>query len=154
MRSLLESARVGLALLDENHTIVVANPPMRTLLGEDLVGTTVTEHLDATSMDLTQRLGADLDLFVTGPSGAKQSADGDSDESVSYTDPKPGTYTVSIDGYDVPAGTTEYDYRDSFTADSLGSLDVTSGSVSLASGSTATVSGTLTVKQALHRTGR
>jgi subtilisin family serine protease len=91
--------------------------------------------------------GADLDLFVTGPSGAKQSADGDSEEAVSYASPKPGTYTVTIDGYAVPAGTTTYAYRDVFTAARLGTLDITSGPLTLKNGESGTVTGKLVAKE-------
>ena len=95
----------------------------------------------------TSDAGADLDLFVTGPSGAKQSADGDSEEAVTYAAPKPGTYTVTVDGYSVPAGTTSFDYLDVFYAGSLGSLDVDTAAFDLASGQTHTVGGTVTANQ-------
>ena len=74
----------------------------------------------ATRLDVainnTSDPGADLDLFVYNAAGALagQSADGDSNESVSLANPAAGTYTVVIDGYSVPAGTTQYDYRDVF----------------------------------------
>ena len=58
--------------------------------------------------------------------------------------PPAGTYTVEVDGYDVPAGTTEYDYRDVFYSPALGSVDVTSGPVTLANGASATVTGSVT----------
>ena len=93
--------------------------------------------------------GADLDLFVSGPSGDKQSADGDSEEAVSYANPLAGTYTVTVDGYDVPAGTTTFDYRDVFYADALGSLSVDSRPFTLANGETHTVNGTVTANQAV-----
>ena len=83
------------------------------------------ERLDV-SIGSPSDTGADLDLFVTGPSGARQSADGDSEEAVSYVNPRAGTYTVTIEGYAVPQGTTTYAYRDVFTAARLGTLDVTS----------------------------
>ena len=53
-------------------------------------------------------------------------ADGDSEESLTYVDPAPGTYTVTVDGFDVPnsTGVTEFDYLDVFFASALGSLDV------------------------------
>ena len=44
----------------------------------------------------------------------------------------------------MPAGTTEYDYRDAFFSPALGSVDVVSGEVTLAAGATTTVSGTVT----------
>lgn len=106
------------------------------------------ERLDV-SIGSTSDAGADLDLYVTGPSGAKQAADGDSEEAVTYLKPLPGTYTIEIDGYDVPAGTTAYDYRDVFTSASLGSLEVTSPTTTLTSGQSTVVEGVLTAKQAV-----
>jgi hypothetical protein len=92
--------------------------------------------------------GADLDLFVTGPGGNKQSADGDSEEAVSYANPAPGTYTITVDGYSVPSGTTSYDYLDVFYAGSLGTITVDPAPFGLASGESHTVTGTVTANQA------
>lgn len=86
--------------------------------------------------------GADLDLTVllNGVS-VGQSADGDSEEAVSLLKPAAGTYTIVVDGYAVPAGTTEYNYRDVFFAPSLGSVKVDSAKpVKLANGASAQVS--------------
>ncbi len=91
--------------------------------------------------------GADLDLFVTGPGGSKQSADGDSEEAVSYANPAPGTYTITVDGYSVPSGTTSYDYLDVFYAGSLGTITVDPAPFGLASGESHTVTGTVTANQ-------
>ncbi len=91
--------------------------------------------------------GADLDLFVSGPGGNKQSADGDSEEAVSYANPAPGTYTVKVDGFDVPTGTTSYDYLDVFFAGALGTIDVDEAPFSLANGESHTVTGTVTANQ-------
>ena len=93
----------------------------------------------------TSDLGADLDLYVYNEAGALvgQSADGDSEEAVSIVNPAAGTYTVDVDGYSVPAGTTEYDYRDVFFSPALGTLDVPSTPVELDGGESATVTGTL-----------
>lgn len=85
---------------------------------------------------------ADLDLsvFLDGVR-VGQSADGDSEEAVSLLKPAAGTYTVVVDGYSVPAGTTEYNYRDVFFAASLGSVKVDSTKpVKLANGASAQVS--------------
>ena len=73
------------------------------------------ERLTAT-IGRTSDLGADLDLYVRNAAGTivGQAADGDSEESVTLTKPAAGTYTVQVDGYSVPAGTTEYDYLDVF----------------------------------------
>jgi hypothetical protein len=93
--------------------------------------------------------GADLDLFVSGPSGNKQSADGDAEEAVSYANPRPGTYTVTVDGFAVPAGTTSYDYLDVFFASGLGTLSVDGTPFSLANGESHTVTGTVTANQSV-----
>ncbi|MGL5928049.1 MAG: S8 family serine peptidase, partial [Dermatophilaceae bacterium] len=90
-------------------------------------------------------LGADLDLSVyRGSTLVGQDADGDSEEAVVLDRPSSGTYRVVVEGYDVPAGTTAFDYLDVFTASSLGSVDVANSALSIASGATATVSGTVT----------
>ena len=82
----------------------------------------------------TSDTAADLDLYVTGPSGAKQSADGDSEEAVTYANPLPGTYTVTVDGYAVPAGTTAYDYRDVYYSNALGTVAVDTAPFSFPTG--------------------
>ncbi|MGL4175832.1 MAG: S8 family serine peptidase, partial [Dermatophilaceae bacterium] len=90
-------------------------------------------------------LGADLDLSVyRGSTLVGQDADGDSEEAVVLDRPSSGTYRVVVEGYDVPAGATAFDYLDVFTASSLGSVDVGNTALSIASGATATVSGTVT----------
>ncbi|HSF98691.1 MAG TPA: S8 family serine peptidase [Ornithinibacter sp.] len=91
-------------------------------------------------------LSADLDLTVRNAAGAVvgQDADGDSEESVSIASPAPGTYTVVVDGYSVPAGTTDYDYLDVFFSSALGTLTVPGTAVTLTGGQSATLSGTLT----------
>jgi subtilisin family serine protease len=97
----------------------------------------------------TADASADLDLTVFDESGAQvaQSADGDSEESVTIDDPAAGTYTVVVDGYSVPAGTTEYDYLDVFYSPGLGTLDVSSQPIDLATGASATVAGQLTAQE-------
>ncbi|MET9421358.1 S8 family serine peptidase [Streptomyces sp. NPDC006540] len=91
--------------------------------------------------------GADLDLLVLKDGVVVgQAADGDSEEAVSLLKPAAGTYTIVVDGYSVPAGTTEYDYRDVFFSPSLGSLKVDAGSsVQLANGASAQVSAEVVV---------
>ncbi|WP_206054016.1 S8 family serine peptidase [Nocardioides iriomotensis] len=112
---------------------------------------TVEVPADASKLDVkignTSDAGADLDLFVSGPGGNKQSADGDSEEAVSYANPAPGTYTVTVDAYDVPAGTTSYDYLDVFFAGALGTVSVDEAPFSLANGESHTVTGTVTANQ-------
>ncbi|WFE33748.1 S8 family serine peptidase [Micromonospora sp. WMMD975] len=93
----------------------------------------------------TSDLGADLDLFVfRGATEVGRSADGDSEEAVTLTNPVAGTYRVVIDGYAVAAGGTAYDYRDSFASPALGSLAAPNTPLSLANGATATLTGSVT----------
>ena len=114
----------------------------------------VTVPEGATRFDVsignTSDPSADLDLYLYDADGNQVTydADGDSEESISLTNPEPGEYTVSIDGYDVPAGATQFDYQDTFYASALGSVDVPGTSFDFPSGGNAVVSGTVTVKQA------
>ncbi|MFD5447434.1 S8 family serine peptidase [Streptomyces sp. NPDC127100] len=111
---------------------------------------TVEVPAGATSLDVAiggvSDAAADLDLTVYKDGKAVgQSADGDSEESVSIPNPAVGTYTVAVAGYSVPSGTTEYDYRDVYFAASLGSVTVDgSAPVKLGTGESATVSGSVT----------
>jgi len=108
---------------------------------------TVTVPAGASKLDV--KIGnpsdnaADLDLFVTGPGGNRQSADGDSEEAVSYPNPAAGTYTITVDGYDVPAGTTQYDYIDVFYSTALGAITVDETAFDLASGGSRPVTGSV-----------
>src|SRR5215216_7422929 len=56
---------------------------------------------------------------------AGQSADGDSEESVTINNPAAGTWVVLIDGFAVPAGTTTYNYVDVFVNPAFGAISVT-----------------------------
>ncbi|GAA2275356.1 S8 family serine peptidase [Streptomyces atrovirens] len=121
----------------------------------DTYTTTVEVPEGATSLDVAignvSDTSADLDLTVYDAAGDQvaQSADGDSEESVSIASPAAGTYTVEVVGYSVPAGSTEYDYRDVFFSASLGSVTVDgSAPVELGTGDSATVSGDVTVAAA------
>ncbi|MFD5102451.1 S8 family serine peptidase [Streptomyces albidochromogenes] len=84
---------------------------------------------------------ADLDLSVyLGSTLVGQAADGDSEEAVSLVKPAAGTYRIVVDGYSVPAGTTEYDYRDVYFAPSLGEVKIDEAQlVKLANGASAQV---------------
>ena len=110
---------------------------------------TVTVPAGAERLDV--RIGhpadpsADLDLFVSlGGVEVGSSADGDAEESVSIPDPAAGDYTVEVDGYDVPSGTTAYDYRDVFFSPGLGSLTAPITGFPLGTAGTASVQGLLT----------
>ncbi|MFI6130531.1 S8 family serine peptidase [Micromonospora sp. NPDC051141] len=93
----------------------------------------------------TADLGADLDLYIfRGTTEVGRSADGDSEEAVTLTNPVAATYRVVIEGYAVAAGGTAYDYRDSFASPALGSLSAPATPLSLANGATATLTGAVT----------
>lgn len=73
---------------------------------------------------------ADLDLFVFNcTSGAcvqaGSSADGDSEESVTISNPAAGQWAVLVDGYSVPSGSTTFNYVDVFVNPAFGSVAVT-----------------------------
>ena len=91
---------------------------------------------------------ADLDLYVfrcnPGCVLVGQSADGDSEESVTIADPVAATYVAEIDGYSVPAGSTTYNYVDIFANPSLGSIAISDADALRPSGSSWTVGGTVT----------
>ncbi|KOG32425.1 S8 family serine peptidase [Streptomyces resistomycificus] len=117
--------------------------------------TTVTVPEGAKSLDVAignvSDAAADLDLVVYDAAGAEagSSADGDSEESVSVADPAPGTYTIEVIGYAIPAGSTAYDYQDVFFSAALGSVAVDgSAPVKLGTGDSTTVSGSVTAAAA------
>jgi hypothetical protein len=94
---------------------------------------------------------ADLDLFVVNPSGAiaGQSADGDSEESVTITNPVAGNWMVLVDGFAVPAGTTSYEYVDVFRkTPSFGTISITDANALRPAGSSWTVNGSVTANEA------
>ncbi|MFE7512419.1 S8 family serine peptidase [Streptomyces sp. NPDC057540] len=96
----------------------------------------------------TSDKAADLDLTVLlDGKQVGQSADGDSEESVSLVNPAAGTYTVVIDGYSVgAAGGTTYDYKDVYYSSSLGTVKVdASKPVVLANGASAPVTAEVVV---------
>ncbi|MCG8925764.1 S8 family serine peptidase [Lentzea sp. CC55] len=93
--------------------------------------------------------GADLDLFLLNcTSGtcvvAGQSADADSEESVTLSNPAAGLWRVQVDGYAVPAGTTAYDYFDVYTSAALGTLTVSDTNAERAAGASWNVTGVIT----------
>jgi subtilisin family serine protease len=118
-----------------------------------------TVVVDPGSTSLTARIGnpsdkaADLDLFVRNAAGAivGQSADGDSEEAVTINLPANfagGTYTIVVDGYAVPSGTTEYDYLDVFANTRYGTVAITDAAASRSAGSSWTVTGAVTATAA------
>jgi subtilisin family serine protease len=125
----------------------------KTIAHHELKTFTVDVPAGASRLDVqignTSDAGADLDLYVSGPSGNKQSADGDSEEAVSYANPAPGTYTIEIDGYDVPAGTTTYDYLDVFFSGALGSVTVDETPFTLDNGQSHEVTGAVTANDSV-----
>jgi hypothetical protein len=92
---------------------------------------------------------ADLDLFLYNcTSGscvlAGQSADGDSEESVTIANPATGRWVALIDGYAVPAGTTTYNYIDVFANAAFGNVAIADAHMLRPAGTVWTVSGTVT----------
>lgn len=98
---------------------------------------------------------ADLDLFVQRcPTPATcvtvgQNADGDSEESVTISGAAltPGTWKVIVDGFNVPAGTTDFNYIDVYfmpTASALGRVAVTDANALRPAGASWTVPGSVT----------
>ncbi|MEJ7774718.1 MAG: PPC domain-containing protein, partial [Nocardioidaceae bacterium] len=97
----------------------------------------------------TSDKAADLDLFVLKDGKVLgQSADGDSEESVTIANPAAGTYTVLVDGYAVPAGSTSYNYVDVFAHPSFGAVSVTDADALRPAGGSWTVPGTVTANAA------
>jgi hypothetical protein len=91
--------------------------------------------------------GADLDLYVFRPNGTLggQSADGDSEESVTVANPVAGTWTVLVDGFSVPSGSTTYHYIDVFfKTPAFGSISITDANALRPAGSSWTVPGSVT----------
>jgi hypothetical protein len=106
----------------------------------------------------TSDLAADLDLFVFNcTSGtcvlAGQSADGDSEESVTIANPAAGNWVVLVDGFAVPAGTTTYNYVDVFVNPAFGSVSVTDANALRPAGSSWTAPGSVTAN-AVPASGR
>ncbi|MFI8187467.1 S8 family serine peptidase [Streptomyces sp. NPDC085946] len=139
----LEGGSLGSAALD---TPAIGHQQARTTTVEVPAG---TERLDV-SIGKVSDQGADLDLTVVKDGvTVGQSNDGDSEESVSLTKPAAGTYTIRVDGYSVPSGTTTYSYQDVYFTPALGSVNVDStGPVSLASGASAQISAEVLAKAA------
>lgn len=118
-----------------------------------------TVNVSAGSTSLRATIGstsdpaADLDLYVYNcTSGscvlAGQSADGDSEESVTIANPAAGTWAILVDGFAVPSGSTTYNYVDVFTNAAFGSVSVTDANTLRASGSSWSVPGTVTANAA------
>jgi hypothetical protein len=96
---------------------------------------------------------ADLDLYVfnctTGSCVlAGQSADGDSEDSVTIANPAVGRWVVVGDGFAVPAGTTTYNYVDVFVNPAFGSVSVTDANALRPSGWSWTVPGSVVANAA------
>ena len=96
---------------------------------------------------------ADLDLFVYNCTSGScvlvgQSADGDSEESVTIGNPAAGTWRILVDGYAVPAGTTTFNYVDVFVNPAFGSVSVTDANALRPAGTSWNVPGSVTANAA------
>ncbi|MCE7006211.1 S8 family serine peptidase [Kibdelosporangium philippinense] len=92
---------------------------------------------------------ADLDLFLfnctTGTCVlAAQSADADSEESVRVVNPAAGLWVSLVDGFAVPAGTTDFDYQDVFSSPQLGTLAINDANAQRGVGATWSTAATVT----------
>ncbi|MCK8431616.1 S8 family serine peptidase [Streptomyces sp. D2-8] len=139
----LEGGSLGSAALG---TPSIGHQQVRTTTVEVPAG---AERLDV-SIGKVSDQGADLDLFVVKDGvTVGQSADGDSEESVRLDKPAAGTYTIRVEGYSVPSGSTEYAYKDVYFTSALGSVNVAPGTtVALPSGTSAKVTADVLVKTA------
>jgi hypothetical protein len=131
-----------------------------TIANHELQHYTTTIPNDTTSFRATigspSDPAADLDLYVyrcsdpscTTRTRVGQSADGDSEESVTLANPVAATYQVDIDGFAVPAGTTTYNYVDVFENPGLGSVSITDADALHPAGTSWNVEGSVLVSQA------
>jgi Subtilase family len=114
----------------------------------DIVVTAGSTSLRAT-IGSPSDAAADLDLFVYNCTSGScvlvgQSADGDSEESVTIANPAAGAWRVLVDGFAVPAGTTSFNYVDVFVNPAFGSVSVTDANALRAAGASWTVPGSVT----------
>ncbi len=111
--------------------------------------------LPAGMASFTARIGnpadkaADLDMIVYNCTGgscvlAGSSGGSTAEEQVTIANPAAGHWQVEIDGYNVPAGSTAYDYRDIYVSPSLGSVAVTDAGANRLPGTSWAVPGTVT----------
>ncbi|MEU3221048.1 S8 family serine peptidase [Streptomyces sp. NPDC006971] len=126
----------------------VAKPTIKTG-DEQLYTVTIGEGVEKLDVAIggTSDANADLDLYVfKGNTQVDKSTTAGSEEAVSLEKPAAGTYTVLVHGYDVPAGTSTYDYRDVYYAPSLGTIKVDeSKAVNLAGGASTEIAAEVSV---------
>ena len=123
----------------------IANLEVQT---RDVVVTAGSSSLRAT-IGGTSDPAADLDLFVHNCTTGTcvlvgQSADGDSEESVTIASPAAGLWRVVVDGFAVPAGSTTYNYVDVFANPAFGLISVTDANALRPAGASWTVPATVT----------
>jgi hypothetical protein len=125
-----------------------AKPTITTAGGEQRFTVTVPAGMDQLTARITDdELNVDLDLYVyKGDELVGEDADSDSNETVVLDDPAAGEYTVVIDQYDIPDGSTTYDYLDAFLDPTLGAVSATSSAEARDSGDTWQVEGSVTAQ--------
>ena len=168
----IASATIGVPV-NRNYTLTniygtFTGRGVGTALGSAYIDTPTIAHAAVQTFDVTVPAGAtalratigstsdpaaDLDLFLynctAGPCVlAGQSADGDSEESVTVANPAPGLWRAQIDGYNVPAGTTTYKYIDLISSAAFGTIAVTDANALRAAGSSWVVPATVTANAA------
>lgn len=96
--------------------------------------------------------GADLDLFLfrCAPSCTlvAQSAGSSAEEAVTVSNPAAGTWVALVDPFDIPSGSTTYDYVDAIANPAYGTVDVDNTPAALAAGGSATRAATVTATAA------
>jgi hypothetical protein len=137
----LGSARIGTPKIDNG---VQQQSQVNVTPGSTSLRATIGSPSDA---------AADLDLAVFNcTSGscvlAGQSADGDSEESVTINNPAPGPWIVLVVGFAVPSGSTTYKYVDVFANPAFGAVAVSDANSNRPSGTSWTVPGTVTANAA------
>ncbi|WP_371097853.1 S8 family serine peptidase [Streptomyces sanglieri] len=143
LEGMLKGGSLGSAKVDKPSIKTGDTQEYTVTIGEGV------EKLDV-NIGGTADANADLDLYVyKGATEVGKSTTAGSEEAVSLAKPAAGTYTVVIDGYDVPAGTTTYDYRDVYYTPSLGTIKVDeSKAVNLANGASAQIGAEVSVAAA------
>ncbi len=110
----------------------------------------VTSYTVTTDGASDPRADVDLLLFRCTPNCVQVGSSGSatSVESVTLTNPQPGAYLIVLDGFAVPAGSTDVDLVDTYVAPSLGSLTSDDPEAPHPAGSTWTPTATLVVNAA------
>jgi hypothetical protein len=114
--------------------------------GQQTYTVTVPAGMDQlTARIRDDELNVDLDLYLyKGDELVGEDADSDANETIVMDDPEAGEYTVVVDPYDIPDGSTTYGYLDAFSSPALGSVRADGAAVPRATGAAWPVDGGVT----------